>query len=85
MAFSTENPWIYDVLEKGKNSNFILFLISLKIIRMKNLQNRLMLPFFGKPLEKLIEDKELTVGIDKNGFKLNYFDNRYPVSVPATL
>ncbi|QIA09077.1 malto-oligosyltrehalose synthase [Draconibacterium halophilum] len=83
MAFSVENPWIYDVLEKGKNSEFYPFFDILENHPEQELKNRLMLPFFGKPLEKLIEDKELTVSIAKNGFKLNYFDNQYPVSVSA--
>ncbi|HKI90075.1 MAG TPA: malto-oligosyltrehalose synthase [Draconibacterium sp.] len=83
MAFSTENPWMYDVLEKGKDSIFYPFFDIIENHPDEELQNRLMLPFFGKPLEKLIEDKELTVGIDENGFKLYYFDNRYPVSVSA--
>jgi (1->4)-alpha-D-glucan 1-alpha-D-glucosylmutase len=32
MAFSTENPWIYDVLEKGKNSEYYKFFDILKTI-----------------------------------------------------
>ncbi len=83
MAFSVDNPWIYDVLEKGKDSVFYPFFDILENHSDEELHNRLMLPFFGKSLEKLIEDKELTVSIDKYGFKLNYFDNHYPVSISA--
>lgn len=83
MAFSTENPWIYDVLEKGKNSIYYEFFDILDNHPDKNLGERLMLPFFGKSPEKMIEDKELTIGFNEEGIKLKYFDNEYPLSVPA--
>ncbi|MCG6188881.1 malto-oligosyltrehalose synthase [Maribellus maritimus] len=83
MAFSVENPWIYDVLEKGKDSAFYSFFDILKNQPNETAKNQLMLPFFGKPPEQMIEERELSVGIGKNGFKLNYFDTSYPVSVSA--
>lgn len=83
MAFSPENPWISDVLEKGKESEFYEFFDFLENHPDKNLHEKLMLPFFGKPLEQLLKDGELTIGFDSTGFKLKYFDNKYPVSVPA--
>ena len=83
MAFSMENEWIYDVLEKGKQSEFYPFFDILEEHPDEVLRNRLMLPFFGKNAEQLIDDDELSVEIDKRGFKLCYFDNRYPISMPA--
>ncbi len=83
MAFSPDNPWIYDILEKGKNSEWYDFFDILNDHPDENLNQKLMLPFFGKPLRKLIEDKELKISFDEDGFKLNYFDNQYPLSVPA--
>jgi (1->4)-alpha-D-glucan 1-alpha-D-glucosylmutase len=83
MAFSVENPWIYDVLEKGKDSVFYPFFDILENHPDEELGTRLMLPFFGKPADQLIDDGELSIVVDKKGFKLNYFDNRYPLSVSA--
>ncbi len=83
MAFSPENPWIYDVLEKGKKSLYYGYFDIIENHPDENLNKRLMLPFFGKSLEALINDNELTFSFGKEGFKLNYFDNQYPVSVPA--
>ena len=83
MAFSPENPWIYDILEKGKDSAYYDFFDILEDHPDKNLNQKLMLPFFGKPLKQLIEDGELSIGYDDKGFILNYFDSRYPLSVPA--
>jgi (1->4)-alpha-D-glucan 1-alpha-D-glucosylmutase len=42
-----------------------------------------MLPFFGKPLNELIQDNDLTVVFNGEGFKLKYFENEYPLSIPA--
>lgn len=83
MAFSPENPWIYDVLEKGKDSAHYDFFDILEDHPDENLNRKLMLPFFGKPLRQLIEDDELSISFDEDGFKLNYFDSNYPLSVPA--
>ena len=83
MAFSPENPWIYDVLEKGRHSAFYEFFDILEQHPDENLHDKLMLPFFGKPLDQLLEDGELSVGFNSKGFILKYFDNEYPVSIPA--
>ncbi len=83
MAYSTENPWIYDVLEKGKDSEFYEFFDIVENHPDPDLKNKLMLPFFGKPLDEMIGDDELSVVFGPRGFKLKYFDNEYPLSVPA--
>ena len=83
MAFSPENPWIYDILEKGKDSAYYDFFDILEDHPDENLNQKLMLPFFGKPPGQLIEDGELTLGFDGNGFKIKYFGSEYPLSVPA--
>ena len=83
MSFSTENPWIVDVLEKGKDSEYYEFFDIIENHSDPNLKNKLMLPFFGKPVTELIESGELSVVYRKDGFKLKYFDDEYPLSVPA--
>ena len=83
MAFSVENPWICDILEKGKHSEFYEFFDITDDHPDPDLYNRLMLPFFGKPLDALIQDNELSVVYKKDGFKLKYFDIEYPLSIPA--
>ncbi len=83
MAFSVENPWIYDVLEKGKDSAYYDFFDIRESHPDKNLQNRLMLPFLGKPVDTAVHDEEFSVSFSGEGFKLHYFDNEYPLSVPA--
>ncbi|HKJ78450.1 MAG TPA: malto-oligosyltrehalose synthase [Prolixibacteraceae bacterium] len=83
MAFSPENPWIYDVLEKGRNSAFYEFFDFHDNHPDENLHDKMMLPFFGKSLDQMLDDNELSIAFDSKGFKLVYFENNYPVSVPA--
>lgn len=83
MAYSTENPWINDILEKGVHSPYYLFFDILEDHPDPDLNNRLMLPFFGKPGEEMIRDNELSVIFTEEGFKLVYFEDTYPLSVPA--
>ncbi len=73
MAFSTENPWIYDVLEKGKKSPYYGFFDIIENHSDKNVNKRLMLPFFGKPLEALINDRELSFSFGEEGFQTELF------------
>ncbi len=84
MAFSPENPWIDDVLEKGNDSDYIRFFDIISENR-NGLDSgeKLMLPFFGKTLDKLIEDHELSVCYTDKGFKIRYYEQEYPVSVNA--
>ncbi len=83
MAYSVENPWIYDILERGKGSPYYSFFDIKKNSPYKELRTRLMLPFFGKRLKQLLKDKELFININKTGLTLNYFDSSYPLSIPA--
>lgn len=82
-AFSVENPWIYDVLEKGEQSQYYHYFDILKDHPDENLHSRLMLPFFGKPVDQLVDDQELSITFGEQGFSLNYYENKYPVSVPG--
>src|SRR5690554_6558401 len=83
MAYSTENPWVYDLLEKGRNSEYYEFFDIVDNHSEPILAEKLMLPFFGKPLEDLINDNELSIVLSPKGLSLKYFDEEYPLSVPA--
>ena len=83
MAYSTENPWIYDLLCKGKKSVFYSFFDIIKDHPDKELGEKIMLPFFGKSITEVIDDGELTLKFAEKGFSIRYFENEYPVSYQA--
>lgn len=81
MVFHPENTWLMDVLEKGQRSEYKAFFD----INWKHpaLGPRLMVPFLGEPLEKVIEQDQLELVFDRQGFRFKYFDNSYPASIPV--
>jgi len=83
MGFSTENPWIRDLLTFGKHAEhsgtFDLFSDHPE----PDLRRGVMLPFLGKPLEEVIRDGELSLHVGKQGFYLRYFDHEWPLSDQA--
>jgi maltooligosyltrehalose synthase len=77
MAFHPANPWLMDVLEKGKHSQFASFF---DIIRDNKLYDgRVMVPFLGSTPEETIEKGEIKIIVDEEGIYLAYYDNKYPV------
>ncbi|MDZ7739990.1 MAG: malto-oligosyltrehalose synthase [Bacteroidales bacterium] len=83
MAYSTENPWIYDVLCKGSKSKFYSFFDIIKDHPDKSLREKIMLPFFGKSIAEVTDDGELSLQFGEKGFSIRYFENEYPVSYQA--
>jgi malto-oligosyltrehalose synthase/4-alpha-glucanotransferase len=83
MAYSPENKWINDVLENGKESEYYHFFDIISSHPDGKLKDKLLLPFFGKALNKLIDNHELKVEFNENGFGIRYFDNTYPLSRKA--
>jgi (1->4)-alpha-D-glucan 1-alpha-D-glucosylmutase len=81
MVFHPENTWLMDVLEKGQRSEYKAFFdINWKH---PDLGPRLMVPFLGEPLDKVIAEGQLELVFDRKGFHFKYFDTVYPASVPV--
>ncbi|HYG16831.1 MAG TPA: alpha-amylase family glycosyl hydrolase, partial [Bacteroidia bacterium] len=80
MAFSPDNEWLADVLEKGKKSKWYNYF---DIIENPKLDNRLMVPFLGAPLEDAIGKGDLKIAVKNGRLGLQYFDFVYPVK-PAS-
>lgn len=83
MAYSTENPWVFDMLEKGMASMYAdYFDVDWHYNLDKDLVGKVSLPFFGDDIEYLIKNKELTIGYNsRSGLHLTYYENEFPVSV----
>ncbi|MFW5821079.1 MAG: malto-oligosyltrehalose synthase [Bacteroidota bacterium] len=83
MAFSSENPWIFDLLLKGNKSRFYSFFDLFADHPDKDLQEKIMLPFFGKEIDEVVNEKELKIEFNEKGFTFRYYENSYPVSIGA--
>ncbi|MEX2594638.1 MAG: malto-oligosyltrehalose synthase [Anditalea sp.] len=79
MAYSPANSWIYSILEQGPHSEFYNFFdINWKY---KGWEGKVMAPFLGDSLEKVITKGEIKLIFSDRGFFLQYFEHEYPASV----
>ena len=80
MVYATQNPWLYDVLERGKVSPYYSF-FDLHSDPVELLGDRIMAPFLGAPLTECIQRGELTVQYGGDGFVIRYYDTDWPVAI----
>jgi malto-oligosyltrehalose synthase/4-alpha-glucanotransferase len=79
MAFDPRNPWLMDVLEKGRQSQYAGFF---DIAWNSALyEGKLMVPFLGSTLEEVIQKGELKLTWHNGYLALQYYDSIYPVNL----
>jgi (1->4)-alpha-D-glucan 1-alpha-D-glucosylmutase len=81
MAASVENRWWMDVLESGQGSPFAGFFDIDWHSPKKALTSKVLLPILGGPYGRMIEEQELSLRLDKNGFTVHCHSVRLPVSI----
>lgn len=78
MAFHPDNPWLMDVLEKGRQSVYASFFDIDWESRLYN--GKLLVPFLGASFEDVVNN-ELKVEYKGNRFVFNYYDSLYPLNL----
>ncbi|MFT2011444.1 malto-oligosyltrehalose synthase [Pontibacter sp. 13R65] len=79
MAYHPENSWLMDVLEKGQKSYYINF-FDIDLAH-PDFGGKLMVPFLGDPLEKVLQEGQIKISFSQSGLGINYFDSCYPASL----
>lgn len=77
MAFSMDNPYLFDVLERGPRSPYYHF------FDIDWEAGKLVVPFLGKPLQEALALGEITLVLKEKGLLLQYFSQAYPLSVSS--
>ncbi len=85
MAFSVHNPWINDILEKGKDSEYSDFFDIDWNHPDKKLKGKLILPVLDKPLRELISSGEILVAPLNGNLVLKYYENEFPLNYDSYL
>lgn len=80
MAASSENPWWWDVLRNGQDSPYASYFDIDWHPARPELANKVLLPVLGAPFGKVLENQELTLSPERDGFQLSYFERRLPLS-----
>jgi malto-oligosyltrehalose synthase/4-alpha-glucanotransferase len=77
MAYDPRNPWLRDVLEKGRQSQYASFFDVTWNDQVA--AGHIMAPFLGKSLEDTVRDGELTLVHADDRLQLEYYGSRYPL------
>jgi len=77
MAASLDNPWWFDVLEKGEESPYASF------FDVNWESKKVLLPILGRPYGEVLENEELVVRVENGRPVLQYYDQRLPLAAGA--
>ena len=77
MAANVQNPWWFDVLEKGQDSPFANF------FDVNWESQKLLLPILGRPYEEALENNELVLRMENGRPVLQYYDQQLPIAAGA--
>lgn len=81
MAYSHHNRWLMDVLEYSPLSPYYTFFDINWDHPDPALHGKVLAPFLGAPLEKVIENKQLRLHYGRKGFAIDYYDRLFPVNL----
>jgi (1->4)-alpha-D-glucan 1-alpha-D-glucosylmutase len=80
MGIGDENPWWTDVLENGPGSPYASFFdIDWKPLK-PDLANKVLLPILGDQFGNVLEDQQLVLSFEDDGFWLHYYQRRLPIA-----
>ncbi|MGE5354543.1 MAG: malto-oligosyltrehalose synthase [Acidobacteriota bacterium] len=83
MSYSAENQMIVDLLENGPNSRFINFFDIEWNHPHASVRQRVLAPFLGRYFQEVLEDGELVLKYEAEGFSIYYYDNRFPLKMES--
>ncbi len=81
MAFDHENLMLMDVLESGNDSEYFSFFDIEWNHPYPNLKGKLLSPFLGKFYGEALEDGEIRLRYDADGFKIYYYNLAFPLRI----
>lgn len=79
MAFHSENEWLWDVLEKGRESRVAHFFDTVYAAP-AYFSGRPMVPFLDAPLDEVIAEGRLTIQGEFGGWQLEHNGQRWPIN-----
>ena len=85
MSYSGENEILMDVLENGKDSLYLKFFDIEWNHPHEGIRGRLLAPFLGRLYGESLEDGEIQLRYDENGFAVSYYDLKFPIKLESYL
>ncbi|MCC5931894.1 MAG: malto-oligosyltrehalose synthase [Cyclobacteriaceae bacterium] len=75
MAYTPQNPWLFDILEKGPYSSYAHYFDTAM-----DRKNPIMVPFLGEEPETAIQNKNIVLLFEQGRFWLKVYQDKYPVN-----
>ncbi|MCJ7594937.1 MAG: malto-oligosyltrehalose synthase [Desulfobacterales bacterium] len=83
MAFDRENTMLMDLLEKGARSKYVRFFDIAWDHPYPSLRQKLLAPFLGKFYGEALEEGEIKISYDHEGFRVHYYDLSFPLKIES--
>jgi (1->4)-alpha-D-glucan 1-alpha-D-glucosylmutase len=80
MAFSTTNPWLASLLELGPRSPYFTFFDVHWWNDRPDNYGKLMMPILGGTLKEEVDQHQLKLSMDSEGFAIRYYEHRIPLA-----
>ena len=77
MAASIDNPWWFDVLEKGEESTYAEF------FDVNWASKKVLLPILARPYGEALENRELMITVENGRPVLQYYEQKLPIAAGA--
>ena len=77
MAASVDNPWWFDVLEKGQDSPYAAF------FDVNWESKKVLLPILGRPYGEALENEELVLRLENGRHVVQYHEQKLPIAAGA--
>lgn len=82
-AYDSQNEMLMDVLEKGQDSNYAEFFDIDWDSHNVSIRGKILAPFLGSFYGDCLENGEIQLKFDENGFSIHYYDHRFPVRIDS--
>ncbi len=79
MAFDGENALLADVLENGECSEYFDFFDIEWSHYYESINGKVLAPFLGRLYGESLEDAEISIQYDRDGFSANYYELKFPL------
>jgi len=83
MTYSYENTMLVDLFENGHNSRYYGFFDIEWNHPFSSVRQRVLAPFLGKYYRDVLENGELFLSYDHEGFSVNYYESKFPLKLES--
>lgn len=83
MAYDSGNQMLMDLLENGSCSEYYGFFDIEWDHPYESIKGRILAPFLGRPYGETLEDGEIKLRYDCDGFSINYYELRLPLKIES--